>query len=250
MATALELLPAVDVVKGRAVQLVQGDFGSARSFGDPVEAALRWQGAGASWVHLADLDAAFGVGSNCDVLATVVSRLDIDVQVSGGILDDASLRAALATGCRRVVLGTAALRARSWVSTAIARSGDRVAVGLDVLGTTLAPRGSTQLTAELPETLEWLEHAGCMRYVVTDVDKDGTLKGPNLDLLRDVCARTNAAVIASGGVATLADVAALTTLVPIGVEGAVVGTALHTGALDLAAALALAADLAGRAEEA
>jgi phosphoribosylanthranilate isomerase len=249
MFTALQLLPAVDVVEGRAVQLVQGDLGTARGFGDPVEAALRWQRAGATWVHLADLDAAFGRGSNSDVVAEVVSRLDIDVQVSGGIADEASLRAALATGCRRVVLGTAALRAQRWVSDAIAHHGDRVAVGIDVRGTTLAPRGGTNLSTELPKTIEWLERAGCARYVVTDVRKDGTLEGPNLDLLRDVCARTNAAVIASGGVATLDDIAALTTLVPIGVEGAVVGTALHTGALDLSAGLALAADLASRAEE-
>jgi 1-(5-phosphoribosyl)-5-[(5-phosphoribosylamino)methylideneamino] imidazole-4-carboxamide isomerase/N-(5'phosphoribosyl)anthranilate isomerase len=241
---ALQVLPAVDVSKGRAVQLAQGDPGSARDFGDPVEAALGWQAAGAKWMHLVDLDAAFGRGSNSEVLSQVVATVAIEVEVSGGIHDDAGLRAALATQCNRVILSAVALETPDWLAATIARHGDRVAVALDVRGTTLAPRGSIRGGGELHDVLAWLDGAGCARYVITDVSRDGMLEGPNLALLRDACARTPARVIASGGVSTLDDVAALARLVPLGVEGAIVGTALYTGALDLAAALALVAGAA------
>ncbi len=236
----LELLPAVDVADGQAVRLVQGEAGSETSYGDPLEAALAWQSAGAPWVHLVDLDAAFGRGSNRELLASVVGRLDVDVELSGGIRDDASLEAALATGCRRVNLGTAALEDPVWTASAIARHGDRVAVGLDVRGTTLAARGWTREGGDLWEVLERLDRDGCARYVVTDVTKDGTLRGPNLDLLREVCARTSRPVVASGGVSSLDDVAALRSLVPIGVEGAIIGKALYAGQFTLEDALKVA----------
>lgn len=237
----LELLPAVDVSDGRAVRLTRGEAGTETSYGSPLDAALAWQSAGASWVHLVDLDAAFGRGSNRELLAEVVGRLDVDVELSGGIRDDASLDAALATGCRRVNLGTAALENPDWTATAIARHGDRVAVGLDVRGTTLAARGWTREGGDLWEVLERLDRDGCARYVVTDVTKDGTLRGPNLDLLRDVCARTDRPVIASGGVSSLDDIAALRSLVGLGVEGAIVGKALYAGAFTLEDALKVAA---------
>ncbi len=233
----LQLLPAVDVSGGRAVQLVQGVAESARVFGDPVEAALRWQAAGAEWVHLVDLDAAFGSGSNREVLREVVASLDIDVEMSGGIRDDDSLSAALASGCRRVVIGTAALEDPAWCASVVARHGDRIAVGLDVRGTTLAARGWTRDGGDLWEVLSRLDREGCARYVVTDVNKDGMLQGPNVSLLQDVCARTNAAVVASGGVSTLDDIVTLARLVPRGVEGAIIGTALYTGAFSLTDAL-------------
>ena len=235
--TALTLLPAVDVAAGQAVRLVQGAAGSETSYGDPVEAALAWQRAGASWIHLVDLDAAFGRGSNAALLAEVVARLDIAVEMSGGIRDDESLERALATGCARVNIGTAALEKPDWVRSVIARYGDKVAVGLDVRGTTLAARGWTSEGGDLYETLARLDAEGCARYVVTDVLKDGTLRGPNLDLLRDVCARTSAPVVASGGVSSLADLRALASLVPIGVEGAIVGKALYAGAFTLEEAI-------------
>jgi phosphoribosylanthranilate isomerase len=236
----LELLPAVDVADGLAVRLVQGEAGSETSYGDPLDAALAWQSAGAEWVHLVDLDAAFGRGSNREQLAEVVGRLDVDVELSGGIRDDASLEAALATGCRRVNLGTAALEDPAWTASAIARFGDRIAVGLDVRGTTLAARGWTQEGGDLWETLERLDRDGCARYVVTDVTKDGTLRGPNLELLAEVCARTDAPVVASGGIATLDDLVALRGLVGQGLEGAIVGKALYAGAFTLPQALAVA----------
>jgi 1-(5-phosphoribosyl)-5-[(5-phosphoribosylamino)methylideneamino] imidazole-4-carboxamide isomerase/N-(5'phosphoribosyl)anthranilate isomerase len=236
----LELLPAVDVADGQAVRLVQGEAGSETSYGDPLEAALAWQSAGAPWVHLVDLDAAFGRGSNRELLASVVGRLDVDVELSGGIRDDASLEAALATGCRRVNLGTAALEDPEWTASAIARYGDRVAVGLDVRGTTLAARGWTRDGGDLWEVLERLDRDGCARYVVTDVTKDGTLRGPNLGLLREVCARTSRPVVASGGVSSLDDVAALRSLVPLGVEGAIIGKALYAGQFTLEEALKVA----------
>ena len=238
----LVLLPAVDVADGQAVRLVQGEAGSETRYGDPLAAALTWQDAGAEWIHLVDLDAAFGRGSNRDQLADVVARLDVAVELSGGIRDDVSLEAALATGARRVNLGTAALEDPEWTASVIARHGDAVAVGLDVRGTTLAARGWTQDGGDLWETLARLDAAGCARYVLTDVTKDGTLRGPNLPLLQAVCARTPAPVVASGGISSLADLEALRALVGDGVEAAIVGKALYAGAFTLPQAL----DVAGR----
>jgi 1-(5-phosphoribosyl)-5-[(5-phosphoribosylamino)methylideneamino] imidazole-4-carboxamide isomerase/N-(5'phosphoribosyl)anthranilate isomerase len=238
----LQLLPAVDVSGGRAVQLQQGVAGSGWEFGDPIEAALAWQEQGAEWIHLVDLDAAFGRGSNADLLAEIVGRLDIDVEMSGGIRDEESLARALGTGCRRVNVGTAALENPQWTALAIAAHGDKVAIGLDVRGETLAARGWTSEGGNLWDTLERLDAAGCARYVVTDVNKDGMLAGPNLELLTSVAARTPAPVVASGGVSTLADIAAIRALVPLGIEGAIIGSALYKGAFSLPDAL----DLAGR----
>ncbi len=238
----LELLPAVDIADGRAVQLVQGVAGSGGEFGDPLDAALAWQEQGAEWLHLVDLDAAFGRGSNRALVDAIVGQLDIKVELSGGIRDAESLAAALATGCRRVNLGTAALETPEWTAEAIADHGDRIAVGLDVRGTTLAARGWTRDGGDLWETLARLDAEGCARYVVTDVNKDGMLAGPNLALLEQVCAKTSRPVVASGGVSTLDDVRALRTLVDAGVEGAIIGSALYRGAFTLPEAL----DLAGR----
>ena len=239
--TVLELLPAVDVADGQAVRLVQGAAGSETSYGDPLAAALAWQEAGAQWVHLVDLDAAFGRGSNAELLARVVGTLDVAVEMSGGVRDDASLARALGTGCARVNIGTAALEDPAWCARAIAEHGDAVAVGLDVRGTTLAARGWTQEGGLLWDVLDRLERDGCARYVVTDVTKDGTLRGPNLDLLRAVCARTDRPVVASGGVSSLDDLRAIAGLVPLGVEGAIVGKALYAGAFTLPDALAAVA---------
>ena len=238
----LELLPAVDVADGQAVRLVQGEAGSETSYGSPLQAALDWQSGGAEWIHLVDLDAAFGRGSNAGLLAEVVAALHVKVEMSGGIRDDESLARALATGCTRVNLGTAALENPQWTAGVIAEHGDAIAVGLDVRGTTLAARGWTRDGGELWDVLERLDGAGCARYVVTDVTKDGTLRGPNLDLLREVCARTDAPVVASGGISSLADLVALRGLVEVGLEGAIVGKALYAGAFTLPQAL----DVAGR----
>ena len=233
-----ELLPAVDVADGQAVRLVQGQAGTETHYGAPLDAALAWQQDGAEWIHLVDLDAAFGRGSNAELLAEVVGRLDVRVELSGGIRDDASLEAALATGCTRVNIGTAALEKPEWCASTIARYGDRIAVGLDVRGSTLAARGWTQDGGDLWEVLDRLNKQGCPRYVVTDVTKDGTLRGPNVALLQQVCAATSAPVVASGGVSSLADLVALTALADRGLEGAIVGKALYAGAFTLPEALA------------
>jgi phosphoribosylanthranilate isomerase len=245
MTDRLELLPAVDVADGQAVRLVQGEAGSETGYGDPLAAALDWYAGGAEWIHLVDLDAAFGRGSNAPLLAEVTAELagkGVKVELSGGISDDASLERALATGATRVNLGTAALEDPQWTARVIGSHRDQVAVGLDVRGTTLAARGWTQEGGDLWEVLARLEDAGCARYVVTDVTKDGTLRGPNLKLLAQVCERTDAPVVASGGISSLEDLAALRTLVPAGVEGAIVGKALYAGAFTLPQAL----DVAGR----
>jgi phosphoribosylformimino-5-aminoimidazole carboxamide ribotide isomerase/phosphoribosylanthranilate isomerase len=236
----LELLPAVDVKDGRAVRLVQGELARESVYGQPLEVALEFQAAGAEWLHLVDLDAAFGRGSNATLLAEVVAALDIKVELSGGIRDDESLKRALATGCTRVNLGTAALEDPEWTAKVIKQYGDRIAVGLDVRGTTLAARGWTKEGGELFETIERLDRDGCSRYIVTDVAKDGTLTGPNLELLKSVCAATKAPVVASGGVSSLADIAAIAELVEIGVEGSIVGKALYAGAFTLPEALLVA----------
>lgn len=242
MGQRLELLPAVDVVGGEAVRLVQGEAGSETSYGDPLTAALEWQAGGAEWLHLVDLDAAFGRGSNAELLAEVVGKLDIKVELTGGIRDDESLEHALSTGCTRVNLGTAAIENPEWTAKVIDTYGDKIAVGLDVRGTTLAARGWTKEGGDLWEVLARLDAAGCSRYVVTDVTKDGTLTGPNLELLREVCSRTNAPVVASGGISNLDDIVALNTLVDVGLEGAIIGKALYSGAFTLPQAL----DIVGR----
>jgi len=233
----LELLPAVDVKDGRAVRLVQGELAQESVYGSPLQVALEFQASGAQWLHLVDLDAAFGRGENSALLAEVVGKLDIKVELSGGIRDDISLARALATGCTRINLGTAALENPEWTSRVIAEHGDRIAVGLDVRGHVLAARGWTEEGGDLFETLARLESDGCARYVVTDVTKDGTLQGPNLELLKEVCAVTKRPVVASGGISSLADIAALSALNSIGVEGAIVGKALYAGAFTLAEAL-------------
>ena len=235
--TSLELLPAVDVSDGQAVRLVRGEAGTETSYGDPLDAALAWQSAGADWVHLVDLDAAFGRGTNRELLADVVRKLEIQVELSGGIRDDDSLTAALATGARRINLGTAALEDPAWCSRVIAGHGDRIAIGLDVRDGRLAARGWTRDGGDLYEVLDRLERDGCPRYVVTDVTKDGTLMGPNVDLLRSVCDRTERPVVASGGVSSLDDLRILSGLVGVGVEGAIVGKALYAGAFTLEEAL-------------
>ncbi len=237
---SLVLLPAVDVVAGRAVRLTRGEAGTETSYGDPLDAALAWARAGAEWIHLVDLDAAFSRGSNADLLADIVRTVDVRVELSGGIRDDESLHRALDSGAARVNLGTAALEDPEWTARVIGEFGDRVAVGLDVRGTTLAARGWTRDGGDLWEVLARLDEDGCARYVVTDVTKDGTLRGPNLDLLQAVCARTSAPVVASGGISTLDDIRALARLTAIGIEGAIVGKALYAGSFTLEEALEVA----------
>ena len=232
------LLPAVDVADGQAVRLVQGETESETRYGAPLDAALAWQSGGAQWVHLVDLDAAFGRGSNRDLIAEIVGRLDVAVELSGGIRDDDSLATAFATGCARVNIGTAALERPEWVRTAIARYGERIAVGLDVRASTLWARGWTRVGGELFDVLARLDAEGCARYVVTDVRRDGTMTGPNVDLLRDVCAATARPIVASGGISSLDDLRSVAALAGIGVEGAIVGQALYAGAFTVPEALA------------
>ncbi len=244
---SLVLLPAVDVQNGQAVQLVQGVAGSEKVFGEPLVAAQRWQDDGAEWIHLVDLDAAFGRGSNAEIIAEIVGAMNLYVELSGGIRDDESLERALATGCRRVNIGTAALENPEWCEEVIASYGDRIAIGLDVRGTRLAARGWTREGGDVYETLARLTDAGCERFVVTDVASDGMLTGPNIQLLKDICTSTDAKVVASGGISSLADIRTITQLVPLGVEGAIIGTALYVGSFTLTDALALTRNPAGSA---
>lgn len=237
----LILFPAVDVAGGKAVRLTQGAAGSETNYGDPIAAANEWADQGAEWIHLVDLDAAFGRGSNLPLLKKVIKSVrDVNVELSGGIRDDASLDIALESGAKRVNLGTAALENPEWAASVIAQYGEAVAVGLDVRGTTLAARGWTEDAGDLWDVLDRLEQAGCSRYIVTDVKKDGMLSGPNIELLTQIAERTDRPVIASGGVSSLDDIAALRELVPLGIEGAIVGKALYNGNFTLAEALDVA----------
>jgi len=236
----LEILPAIDVRGGRAVRLVQGELAKESNYGLPVEVARDFVSQGAKWIHLVDLDAAFGIGSNFELINEVISSVDIEVELSGGIRDDESLERALATGCSRVNLGTVAIENPAWTAKAISKYGDRIAVGLDVRGHTLATRGWTESGGDLFEMISKLDSAGCSRYIVTDVTKDGTLTGPNLELLREVCAATKAPVVASGGISVLNDLFELRALTSFGVEGAIVGKAIYSGSFTLAQALEVA----------
>ncbi len=237
----LELLPAVDVAGGKAVRLTQGEAGSEEDFGHPLDAAQDWIAAGAEWIHLVDLDAAFGRGDNRAVIAEVVNQSgSTKIELSGGIRDDASLDAALALGATRVNLGTAALENPDWTAKVIEKYGDQIAVGLDVRGTTLAARGWTQEGGDLFDVLARLEQANCARYVVTDVTKDGTLRGPNIELLKQVMEFTSKPVVASGGISSLQDIEDLHALVSMGLEGAILGKSLYAGRFTLQEALAIA----------
>jgi 1-(5-phosphoribosyl)-5-[(5-phosphoribosylamino)methylideneamino] imidazole-4-carboxamide isomerase/N-(5'phosphoribosyl)anthranilate isomerase len=236
----LQILPAIDVKNCRAVRLFQGELAKESNYGLPVEVAKEFSAEGASWIHLVDLDAAFGIGSNFELIQEVISSVDIKVELSGGIRDDDSLKRALSTGCKRVNLGTAAIENPEWTAKVIGQYGEKIAVGLDVRGHTLATRGWTEQGGDLFEMISKLDAAGCSRYIVTDVTKDGTLTGPNLELLREVCAATSAPVIASGGISELQDLIDLRAMTNLGVEGAIVGKAIYSGAFSLAQALEVA----------
>jgi len=236
----LQILPAIDVKNGRAVRLFQGELAKESNYGLPVEVAKEFSAEGASWIHLVDLDAAFGIGSNFELIQEVISSVDIKVELSGGIRDDDSLKRALSTGCKRVNLGTAAIENPEWTAKVIGQYGEKIAVGLDVRGHTLATRGWTEQGGDLFEMISKLDAAGCSRYIVTDVTKDGTLTGPNLELLREVCSATSAPVIASGGISELQDLIDLRAMTNLGVEGAIVGKAIYSGAFSLAQALEVA----------
>lgn len=240
MSKALELLPAIDVASGQAVRLVKGLSGTETNYGSPIDQAIEFQAAGANWIHLVDLDAAFGRGDNFELLKEVIGNVDIKVELSGGIRDTESLERALSTNCNRINLGTAALENPDWTATVIEKYGEKIAVGLDVKGETLAARGWVKEGGNLWEVLTRLEQAGCPRYVVTDVNRDGTLEGPNLDLLKKICQHTNRPIIASGGVSSLEDISQLRELVVIGVEGVIVGKALYAKKFELAEALLVA----------
>ncbi len=236
----LDILPAIDVKEGVAIRLVQGELDKQSKYGDPIEIATQFVASGASWIHLVDLDAAFGLGNNFEVLASVIKSVDIKIELSGGIRDDESLNRALSTGCTRINLGTAALEQPEWTESVIKKHGDKIAVGLDVRGRQLSARGWTKSGGDLFEAITRLDKAGCARYVLTDITRDGTLTGPNLELLKEVTSFTKTPIVASGGISSLRDVKTLTQLTNDGVEGVIIGKALYAGAFTLAQVLATA----------
>lgn len=236
----LEILPAIDIKEGVAIRLVQGELDKQSKYGDPLQIAAEFVAAGASWIHLVDLDAAFGLGNNFEVLASVIKSVDIKIELSGGIRDDESLNRALSTGCSRINLGTAALEQPEWTESVIKKHGDKIAVGLDVRGRQLSARGWTKSGGDLFETITRLDKAGVARYVLTDITRDGTLTGPNLELLKEVTSFTKTPIVASGGISSLTDIKTLTQFTNLGVEGVIIGKALYAGAFTLAQVLAIA----------
>jgi phosphoribosyl isomerase A len=237
---SLHLLPAVDLLDGQAARLVQGAMGTETSYGDPIQAAGAFVEQGADWLHVVDLDAAFGRGPrNRGQLARVVEAVaPVRVEASGGVREPADLAALLDLGAARVVIGTAALEGPEWVLDACREHGDAVAVGLDARGRVLQARGWTASGGDLFDTLAKLDAAGCRRFVYTEVARDGMLSGPAIDSLERVLAATERPVIASGGVSSLDDLRALAPLAARGLEGVIVGKALYAGRFTVAEALA------------
>lgn len=234
--SSFELLPAIDVSNGLSVR--PGDQNSQESFGSPKDIASGWIASGANWIHLVDLDAAYGKGENRKLINEVVALCTgIQVQVSGGIRDQDSLIAALATGATRINLATSALLDMPWVESVISNYSNQISVSLDVSGSRLVARGSGEEVGELEQVLARLEEFGCARYVVTDVTRDGSLSGPNLELLEQVLSQTAKPVVASGGIAELADLQALVALRFKGLAGAILGKALYVGRFSLEQAL-------------
>jgi 1-(5-phosphoribosyl)-5-[(5-phosphoribosylamino)methylideneamino] imidazole-4-carboxamide isomerase/N-(5'phosphoribosyl)anthranilate isomerase len=237
----LELLPAIDVAGAKSIRLTAGDSQSATEYGSPLDVAKAFVDSGAQWIHLVDLDAAFSRGSNLETIAEVVQQCPgIKVELSGGIRDASSLEAALALNPKRVVLSTLALADLDFTAKALEHHGHLIAVGLDVRGSRLEARGQAEQGGELADMLAALEDFGCSRYVVTDVTRDGTLGGPNLELLQYVLARTAKPVVASGGISSLGDIRALKALVQQGLEGAILGKALYANNFTLEQAIEIA----------
>ena len=235
---ALEILPAIDVKDGVAIRLTKGELDNQSKYGDPLEVAGEFVKSGVKWIHLVDLDAAFGLGNNFKILDSIIKSVDIKIQLSGGIKDDESLNRALTTNCSRINLGTAALDNPEWVESVIKKHGDKIAVALDVDGKVLSPRGGSKNGGDLFQMITRLDKSGCARYVLTDVNRDGALNGPNLELLKEVTSFTKTPIVASGGVSSLSDVKSLMQLTNQGVEAVIIGKGLYTGAFTLAQVLA------------
>lgn len=236
----LLLLPALHLVGGQAVQITRGAETPSQPLGDAVALARRWADEGVQWLHVIDVDAAFGHGDNASLVQAIVDSVPAHVQVAGGIRDDASLVRALNSGAARVTLGTAALADPDWCRAAIKHAGDRLAVGLDVDSDALRANGwppdENVLTA-----VTMLDEAGAQHYVVRCTAADGTKSGPSYELLGAICARTQGGVMAMGGISNLEDLRRLRGLVPIGVEGVIVATALHDGSISVPEALRITA---------
>ena len=235
---ALEIFPAIDVKDGVAIRLTKGELNNQSKYGDPLEVANEFVKSGVNWIHLVDLDAAFGIGDNSEILASIIKNINIKIQLSGGIKDEQSLNKALATGCSRINIATSALEQLDWVESVIHKHGDKICVSLDVNGKVLSPRGSNKSGGDLFQVITRLDKVRCARYVLTDVNRDGALNGPNLELLKEVTSFTKTPIVASGGVSSLNDVKSLMQLTNQGVEAVIIGKALYTGAFTLTQALA------------
>ena len=235
---ALEIFPAIDVKDGVAIRLTKGELNNQSKYGDPLEVANEFVKSGVNWIHLVDLDAAFGIGDNSGILASIIKNINIKIQLSGGIKDEQSLNKALATGCSRINIATSALEQLEWVESVIHKHGDKICVSLDVSGKVLSPRGSNKSGGDLFQVITRLDKVRCARYVLTDVNRDGALNGPNLELLKEVTSFTKTPIVASGGVSSLNDVKSLMQLTNQGVEAVIIGKALYTGAFTLTQALA------------
>ncbi len=236
------LFPAIDVQDGKVVRLRQGRFDEVTQYAeDPAETALRWAGAGASWIHLVDLDGARHGGlKNLSALRRVVASCRLSVQAGGGVRSLDDIDRVLEAGAARVVLGTRAIEDPEFLREALRGRPDRILVSLDCVEGRVALRGWREVSAsDAVETAVRLQEMGVRRIVYTDIRTDGMLSGPDIPGLRRILGAVRIPLIASGGVAALDHVRALQELEPEGLEGVIVGRALYEGTLDLKEAVAL-----------
>jgi phosphoribosylanthranilate isomerase len=233
---ALELYPAVDIKDGKAARLIKGQLNTTENFGDPAEVVNQFIDAGSKWIHLVDLDAAFGTGNNRNQIKEITSITDISFQLSGGINNQQTLDFALTTAAKQINLATSALLDLQWVEQVLKSHGDKLSISLDVAADTnqLIARGSGQNLGDLNLMIENLNAIGCTRFIITDIETDGALSGPNFDLLKKVSDKTEASIISSGGVGSIDD---LIQLRQMQIDGVVLGKALYSGQIDLISAL-------------
>lgn len=230
----LQLLPAIDIQSGQVIQ--SKNLSASDISGSPQQVIDYFVSKGTKWIHLVDLDAAYSTGENSDLINNLISANSVEIQLSGGITNQATLSKALKTKAKWINLSTGALTDLDWVKATLELYPDRVCVSLDVVDESLIARGSGTVVGDLWKYVEELNKSGCKRFVVTDNKTDGKMNGPNFNLLAKVFDQSGAAIVASGGVSDLSDLAKLRQM---GMEGVIVGKALYEGVLDLTAALEL-----------
>jgi phosphoribosylformimino-5-aminoimidazole carboxamide ribotide isomerase len=236
----MDVIPAIDLLNGTCVRLYQGDYEQVQTFDEnPVAVARRWESEGASWLHVVDLDGAkAGHPVNVDAIAAIVSAVTIPVQVGGGLRDQASVTNLLNLGVRRAILGTVAVEQPDLVRQLCSTFPDQIVVGIDARDGKVATRGWLETSEVLAtELAQHMSSLGVAAIIYTDIHRDGTMQGPNIEALRELATAVHIPVIASGGISSVTDLMNLLALEALGVIGAIVGRAIYTGEVSLKEAL-------------